>query len=89
MPPPPHHSLSRSAIVRGREAHARFVCTGCGLDFPVRRAARPAALLPLRCLCCEFLLTIADVRTREALSRVMARAGLRRRLGGRDAPPVP
>ncbi len=69
-------------------AHTRFVCTGCGLDFPVRRAARPTALPPLRCLCCEFLFTIPDARTREAARRVMERAGLQRRFGGRDAPPV-
>ena len=81
---------ARAAQARAAAAeHTRFVCSGCGLDFPVRRAAPPAALPPLRCLCCEFLLTIADVRTREALSRVMARAGLQHRLGGRDAPPVP
>ena len=70
-------------------AHTRFVCLGCGLNFPVRRAANPAGPPPLRCLCCAFLTAVADTRTREALHRVMERAGLQRRLGGRDDPPVP
>ena len=115
MPPPPRHTPSKSAVVRGRAAHmagkrvaadamarvekaraaharaaaaahTRFVCTGCGLNFPVRRAARPAAAPPLRCLCCEFLLTIPDATTRVAARRVMERVALHRRFGGRDAP---
>ncbi len=89
IPRPSRHPPSKSAIVRARAAHARFVCIDCGLNFPVRRAARPTALPPLRCLCCEFLFTIADARTREAVRRVMERAGLQRRFGGRDTPSVP
>ncbi len=69
-------------------AHARFVCPGCGLNFPVRRAADPGGPPPLRCLCCAFLLTVADSGTREALRRTMERAGLQRRFGGRDSPPT-
>jgi hypothetical protein len=81
---------ARAAHARAAAAaHARFVCIDCGLNFPVRRAARPTALPPLRCLCCEFLFTIADARTREAVRRVMERAGLQRRFGGRDTPSVP
>ena len=68
-------------------AHARFTCPGCGLNFPRRRAARPEAPPPYRCLCCEFLRTIPDPRTREAARRVMRHVGLQRRFGGRDAPP--
>lgn len=68
-------------------APARFVCPGCGLGFPRRRAAHPGGLPPFRCLCCSFLTTIEDVRTREALRRLLSRAGLRRSFGGRDAPP--
>ena len=70
-------------------AHARFVCPGCGLNFPVRRAADPGGLPPLRCLCCAFLLTVADTGTREALRRAMERTGLQRRFGGRDPRPSP
>ena len=70
-------------------AQARFVCPGCGLNFPLRRAADPAAPPPLRCLCCAFLVTVADARTREALRRVLGRARLQRRFGGRDGPPAP
>jgi hypothetical protein len=81
---------ARAAHARAAAAaHTRFVCPGCGLDFPVRRAARPTAPPPLRCLCCEFLFTIPDARMREAARRVMERAGLQRRFGGRDGPPVP
>ena len=68
-------------------ARARFVCPGCGLNFPERRAAHPH-VPPLRCLCCAFLLTVRDARAREALRRVMARHRLQRRFGGRDAPPA-
>ena len=79
---------ARAAWARaGASAHARFTCPGCGLDFPRRRSADPLALSPLRCLCCAFLLTIADTRAREAVRRVLARAELQRRFGGRDAPP--
>ena len=67
---------------------ARFLCPGCGLSFPRRRAAHPDALPPLRCLCCAFLLTIGDTRAREASRRAMARSGLQRRFGGRDSPPA-
>jgi hypothetical protein len=78
---------ARAAHARAAAAaHSRFVCPGCGLAFPVRRAARPAGPPPLRCLCCEFLLTIPDARTREAARWVMERVALHRRFGGRDAP---
>src|SRR3712207_6632146 len=70
-------------------AHTRFVCSDCGFNFPVRRAADPAGPPPLRCLCCAFLMAVADTRTREALHRVMERAALQRRFGGRDDPPAP
>jgi hypothetical protein len=82
-------------VERARTAHARaaaaahtvFFCPGCGLWFQQRRSADPLAGPPLRCLCCAFLLTIADTRAREAVRRVLARAELQRRFGGRDAPP--
>jgi hypothetical protein len=58
----------------------------CGLYFPRRRAVDAMATPPLRCLCCAFLVTIADARAREAVRRAMDRAQLQRRCGGRDAP---
>lgn len=64
---------------------ARFVCPGCGLSFPRRRAAHPGGLPPLRCLCCSFLATIGDAGAREALRRAFERARPQGRLGGRDA----
>ncbi len=79
---------ARAAWARAEaSAHALFTCPGCGLKFPRRRAADPLAV-PLRCLCCAFLLTIADARAREAVRRVLGRAELQHRFGGRDAPPA-
>ena len=79
---------TKPATTRARAetaAHTRFTCPGCGLNFPRRRSAD--AIPPHRCLCCAFLLTIADTKAREGVRRVLARAGLQQRFGGRDAPP--
>ena len=88
MPRPPRRPPSARPPNAGpAAARARFVCSGCGLDFPERRAAHPH-VPPLRCLCCAFLLTVPDAQAREALRRVMARLNLQRRFGGRGAPPA-
>ena len=44
-----------------------FTCGGCGKTVRRRRPPKPT---PRRCLCCSFLDTVHDVRTREALRRV-------------------
>ena len=67
---------------------ARFICPGCGLDFPRRGAAHPHGLPPHRCLPCAFLATVEHTGTREALRRVFARAQSQRCLGGHDDPPL-
>jgi hypothetical protein len=78
---------SRAAWAKATAAaHQRFLCVGCGLHFPRRRAAHPEGLPPYRCLCCDFLNTIGDVVAREALRRVLARNEIQRRFGGRESP---
>jgi hypothetical protein len=69
-------------------AHQRFLCPGCGLNFPLRRAAHPERLPPHRCLCCDFLTTLGDPAIREALRRVLARNEIQCRPGGPNAPPL-
>jgi predicted RNA-binding Zn-ribbon protein involved in translation (DUF1610 family) len=80
---------SRAAWSRASAAaRTRFLCPGCGLDFPRRRAAHPERLPPYRCVCCDFLTTLGDPVAREALRRVLARNEAQRRFGGRDTPPA-
>ena len=57
-----------------RRPHAGecFTCSGCGKAVRQRRAANPTQQ---RCLCCSFLDTVHDVQMREALRRVLNRAG--------------
>lgn len=65
--------------------YGRFLCHGCGLLFPRRRAVDPHDAVP-SCLCCWLLASLPNAELREALRAGIERHDLRRRvMGGRDS----